>query len=426
MAINSTALNYSAYQPTVNPLGGIEQGMNLAQAAMAGEKRQLEMQEYQRALQLKAQMQQDMAKLSANPSPQAYAEAINKYPSMSEALTESYNMLNAEQQKTQVNFASNVYSAISANRSDIAERLIQERIDATEDPQQKAALKANLEILKVSPEAARTTSGLFLANALGPEKFAENYEKMMTITGAPVDKRPAKVQELEWRAEAAGLKKGTPEYNKFMINGGSEPAPLVTIGGTEESSFAKELGKTNVQMFSNVWDQGSQASRSMRDLDDLDRLLESTPQGFMAFVYKKAGDFGIETEGLDDMQALDAIINRLIPSQRAPGSGTMSDVDVEMYRSSLPKLRNQPGGNKLIISTLKDILRYDIQRSEIANQVLSGELKPAEGRRKLNALQNPLENYTGGKPIVVSYGGKDYPFPDKKKADEFKRRLGIK
>ena len=100
--------------------------------------------------------------------------------------------------------------------------------------------------------------------------------------------------------------------------------------------------------------------------------------------------FGLDTEGLSEIQAAQAVISSLVPEQRPPGSGPMSDADLIEFKASLPRIINQPGGNELILNTLRGIARYDIEAGEIAAAVASREITQAEARKRLSELENPL------------------------------------
>jgi hypothetical protein len=69
----------------------------------------------------------------------------------------------------------------------------------------------------------------------------------------------------------------------------------------------------------------------------------------------------------------------------------MSDADLALFKQSLPRIINQPGGNELIIQTLRGIAVYEQQTGEIASKVLNHEMTPGEGREAMKAVKNPLE-----------------------------------
>ena len=166
----------------------------------------------------------------------------------------------------------------------------------------------------------------------------------------------------------------------------------VNVGG-QQDPFALESAKKQADVFSKLQESGTSAARSSREITRLGNILEKVGTGGAAAFKQAAGNFGIKTEGLDDIQAAQAIINKLVPQQRPPGSGTMSDADLALYKESLPRLINQPGANREIIRSMKDINEYLIKEGQIATDVLDRKLTPAEGRQKLLELGNPIQEF---------------------------------
>lgn len=197
----------------------------------------------------------------------------------------------------------------------------------------------------------------------------------------------AAMQTLRARAEAAGLTPGTPEFQQFMASQGGGVSVNV---GAQETAFGREAAQRQAQRLGAIADAGVQAQRSAAQLDTLEDALGQAGTGATAPLRLLAGQFGIRTEGLDYLQLADALINQMIPSQRPPGSGTMSDRDVEMFRRSLPNIINQPGGNQLIIDTMRAVTDHDIRAAAIANAALNGQITPAEATTQLMALGDPL------------------------------------
>lgn len=214
---------------------------------------------------------------------------------------------------------------------------------------------------------------------------------------------------------AEGLKRITPTVPEVSIPSGYIPVdpnnpragvqllpgytpksgPDVVVNNGEGNTFYKELDKGQAGMFQGLIDQGIQAGRNTVLVDRIGAMLEQTPTGIGAVAKNIAGSLGIPTDGLDEVQALNALVNQLTPGQRQPGSGSMSDKDIEMFKASLPSLINQPGGNAIILSTMRAIADYTLKQSEIANRVADRTITPAEGRKQLAALANPLSNVTG-------------------------------
>jgi hypothetical protein len=194
-------------------------------------------------------------------------------------------------------------------------------------------------------------------------------------------------------------------FPQWMTEGKKAAAPQINIGGGEGTKFYEELDKGGAQMFNELLTNGVMAENKIMRLEALEGTLANVPQGAQGAFQQMAGEFGINSEGLDDIQAAQAIINQMVPQQRPAGSGPMSDRDVELFKASLPRIINQPGGNQIIIQTLKGVAEYEAAQGQIAAAVANREISPAEGRQQLAQLPNPLETFRSGAPAPASSGG---------------------
>jgi hypothetical protein len=172
-------------------------------------------------------------------------------------------------------------------------------------------------------------------------------------------------------------------------------SPLVQVGG-ELSPFGKAVSQKQADVFSKISETSQNARRSLADIDRLNNLFNQFQSGGGAAFKQFAGNFGIDTKNLSEIQAAEAIISRLVPQQRPPNSGTMSDADLAEFKKSLPRIINRPGANQIIIKTLRDIANYQIQEGQIADMVMDQEISPAEGRKRLRELVNPIDTFFAG------------------------------
>ncbi len=74
----------------------------------------------------------------------------------------------------------------------------------------------------------------------------------------------------------------------------------------------------------------------------------------------------------------------------------MSDADLALFKQSLPQIINQPGGNKIIVDTMRKIAEYDAEGARIVQQLRSGELTRAQAFDALQNRVNPLAKASGG------------------------------
>ena len=181
---------------------------------------------------------------------------------------------------------------------------------------------------------------------------------------------------------------------------GKEPLVKNIIGG-EVSPFEKKAQEKLAEDYVTVRESGRVARRALSDINRLESLLEKTTTGFGASAKLAAGNLGIATKGLNELQAAEALINKLVPQQRPPGSGTMSDADLELYKKSVVRIINQPGANKIIINSTKDINNYILKEADIANQVLNGKITREEADRKLAELGNPVQDFFKKNPSII-------------------------
>jgi hypothetical protein len=205
----------------------------------------------------------------------------------------------------------------------------------------------------------------------------------------------------EYRAQWDG-------QNWVRIGGTKAPSgPLVEVDvGAGDGEFEKAFAKGDATTIETVNNAGLAAQRNLGRIDQLESILSSTPTGMGASIAQAAGEWGIPTEGLSEIQAAEALINSLVPEQRQPGSGPMSDADLALFKKSLPRIINQQGGNQSILSTMRAIAQYDAEGAAIVQRMRLPQDDPnyLDRGAAFDALQNrpnPLEGIKaagGGEP----------------------------
>ena len=181
---------------------GMMQGLQLGGAIQA-------QQEKQRQIELQKQMQLDLGALAANKNPTAqdFAQITTKYPQLAEHFKNTWSMLNADQQQTKLGQASQVYAALNAGKPDIARQLLQEQVAAFRNSgmEQDAKTTETLaKLVELSPETAKTSTGLLLSSVLGPDNFATTFSMLAKL--------PSEVRQGEATATKTELEaRNTPQ-----------------------------------------------------------------------------------------------------------------------------------------------------------------------------------------------------------------------
>ncbi len=187
-------------------------------------------------------------------------------------------------------------------------------------------------------------------------------------------------------------------YEFFIAQGMSPEAAMdaVRSGTTIINPGQKgidEFEKLDAKALASVAETGMSASRSLNQINRLESLLTNIETGAGSAIKSIVGNFGIKTEGLDDIQAATALINTLVPQQRAPGSGPMSDADLELFKQSLPRIINTPQGNRIIIETMRGVAEYDAMGSRIVQKYRSGEITKSQAFAELQNRPDPFVNF---------------------------------
>lgn len=163
--------------PTQNLIGAVTAGQGIMQLKAA----QQSVKQAEVSLAQQKELQADLAKLSSNPSSAAVASMMVKYPSLSEHFKRTYDTLSSETQKARVSQASEVYAALASGDNDLAHQVIEQQAEAYKNSglEKEAKTLTDLgQLIKLHPESARTSTALFLASAMGPEKFTETFSKL--------------------------------------------------------------------------------------------------------------------------------------------------------------------------------------------------------------------------------------------------------
>ena len=206
----------------------------------------------------------------------------------------------------------------------------------------------------------------------------------------PQPKETDEIREYNF-ARSQGFEGTFADFKQQMKKAGA--TNVVTNVG-EGDKFYENLDKKNAEMFSALSEEGVRGRGKLAQINRLQGLLSAAPQGGLAALKQAAGEYGINTEGLSDIQSAQALINELVPQQRQPGSGPMSDADLALFKQSLPRIINQPGGNETIVNTMRGITEYQVRMGEIADAVADRSMTPTQGREAIRNLKNPLEDYT--------------------------------
>ena len=216
-----------------------------------------------------------------------------------------------------------------------------------------------------------------------------------------------------------GIPKDQPAYKTRTgeIKFGPAGTKITNNVGDAENSFAKESGKAAAQRFDAIVADGQKSKQMMSDMNTLLDLGKGIGTGKGAQLKAVLGPYaqaaGISVDGLSDIQAYEAIVNRVAPTLRVAGSGAQSDYELKNFLKSIPSLGNTQEGNELATAVMTGLTQNKILAAEIASKAMSGEITRTDAEKQLRNLPDPMQPYNDYKQrksnvddLLKKYGGK--------------------
>ncbi len=216
-----------------------------------------------------------------------------------------------------------------------------------------------------------------LPNVVAPPTEQDGWKQLSPEEAAAMGLDPQKV----WQQGLSGANTG-----KVQEVGGAG----VQVNLPGDNTWDKEQAKWSATFLGGLTEQGSQAAAELGQINVISDLL-NTGVGGTADAWKSwaQNSLGINVAG-GNVEALNAAISKLVPLQRPPGSGQMSDRDLQLFRESLPQLVNSPEGNRIIVDTMRGLAEHKRRMGEIASQAMLGQVSRENALEQIYALPDPL------------------------------------
>lgn len=199
--------NYMLPDPSASVMQGVQQGLGIAQMKGQIDSQRQQQEAGARANEQAKLLQADLATAHANPTPSMLASMMTKYPQLSEQFKRTYDVLTSEQQKARLSQATQVYAALQSGNPEMAQKLLMEQSEAFANSGMEndaKTAKVIADMVKLNPATALTSTGLFLAHAMGPDKFTETFTNLQNEQRNAA-KAPAELSEAQSKASKAAV-----------------------------------------------------------------------------------------------------------------------------------------------------------------------------------------------------------------------------
>lgn len=206
---------------------------------------------------------------------------------------------------------------------------------------------------------------------------------------------PSDVREYEYyvgqEKEAGRQPLSFADFSKEMKKAGSSNTIVNT--GDATSEFGKKADAKLADYYGTLADRGAAAASTVQALGQMRELLTVAPQG--PIQGRLAEAFPGFSSAAD---AFNATINQLAPSLRIPGSGAQSDKDMDILMGAMPRLRNSPQANQIILGAFERKAMLDQKRAELANSALRRRTPLEDAQKQIEALEREsiLDGQTRG------------------------------
>lgn len=208
--------------PFESVLQGMRAGAQMADVELARAQQAAKIEAQRQAELLARQRQQAVADLFANPNP-SYEQTANVLALLpaeqGRLISDLRNRMTDDERKNYGAFTAKVTTALTSN-PEVAVRLIDERVAAESDPQQRKAWETIKGIAQTSPKDAAS-----MARAMGAGLFGKDwYETTLGVA----EKAPAQVVSTPEQKRNAGLldDKGAVLPGTYVIEAGKAPTLL--------------------------------------------------------------------------------------------------------------------------------------------------------------------------------------------------------
>lgn len=168
-----------------------------------------------------------------------------------------------------------------------------------------------------------------------------------------------------------GLNPDTPEGQQFMTDFLMKTGGVTVEAPKTESAYQAELGKYAV---TRLKDLDTELTNEQTNIIPRLNLIESAIEGgvetgagagFFLDVKRIANAMGVlpsdQIDQLGDQELVQKTISYLIPRYRVAGSGSTSDMEINLFAAAVPSLSTTTQGNLMLIKGMKQMSRFKKQ-----------------------------------------------------------------
>lgn len=215
--------------------------------------------------------------------------------------------------------------------------------------------------------------------------LADNF-----IANQMVPKSTDEIREFEYNEK-------NPKFGEYKANLKKAGATQVNVDTKGENAFATKAGQLQATRYDDLAGDAQSSKQMLSDVATLNELGKNIQTGKLAEAKAAIGPYaqalGVDVKGLSEIQAFEAIVNRVAPSLRVKGSGAQSDYELKNFLKSLPSLGNTAEGNEIATKTMEGLYQNKLAAAEIGSKALAREITPQQADKMLRELPDHMTAY---------------------------------
>lgn len=218
-----------------------------------------------------------------------------------------------------------------------------------------------------------------------PPGAKATYEKLLDYNIGEL-KEPAEIQKLRALGDPVLMAR------ELELRRATKPETNIINKGEEAESKAQ--GEATVDLFKNIAKEGGTARAQRANIQQLGDLSAKFQTGGPAALQGALADWGIKVgKNVGPVEAYSALIDKMTPGERIPGSGSTSDFDAKMFKRGLPSLIKTPEANTIIRGTHLALADDKVAQAEIAQRYLTRQITAKQALAEAKALPDPFAQY---------------------------------
>jgi hypothetical protein len=169
------------------------------------------------------------------------------------------------------------------------------------------------------------------------------------------------------------------EYLAFLERQKKAGATKINLDQKRDTIFAQEAAKAGFATKKEVDKQITQDKQLLTRIKMSKRqLLDGVKTGkveeFLMPFKEFAVGIGVADEetvkNLGQQELFQATTNFLVPRMRVEGSGSTSDMEIELFKSAVPNLGRTSAGNLVVAGGIENLVEYNIKRQRLMDKYL--------------------------------------------------------